>query len=308
MEKHIYDVIIIGGGPAGYTAALYTARAGLDTLVLEKLAAGGQMALTPQVDNYPGFPDGIDGFTLGQQMRTGAARFGAKTVFTQVTSVNLHPQPKQIHTDQGVYYSKAVIYATGAAAKPLGIDREQELIGAGVSYCAHCDGMLYRGKTVAVVGGGNTAAAAALQLSRICKKVILIHRRDTLRATKLYHAQLEKAENIEFFWNSTVTGLLGQDRLQGLEVQNVHTKEVSTVDCNGLFVSIGYAPATELVAGQLELDEGGNVIADESTATNIPGVFAAGDLRTKQLRQIITAAADGAAAAHSAETYLTELV
>ena len=306
--EHIYDIIIIGGGPAGYTAALYAARAGLDTLVLEKLAAGGQMALTPQIDNYPGFPDGIDGFTLGEQMRAGAARFGTHTLFTQVTSVDLLAEPKQICTDRGNFYSKAVIYAAGASAKPLGISRERELIGAGVSYCAHCDGMLYRGKTVAVVGGGNTAVAAALQLSRICKKVYLIHRRDTLRATKLYHKQLEKAENIEILWNSAVTELLGQDRLQGLKLQNVLTAEVSTINCNGLFVSIGYAPATELVAGQLALDEAGYVIADESTVTNIPGVFVAGDLRTKALRQIITAAADGAAAAHSAETYLSEHV
>lgn len=301
----IYDMIIVGGGPAGYTAALYGARAGLDVLLLEKMGAGGQMALTTQIDNYPGFPDGIDGFTLGAQMRAGAERFGAQTRFDQVLSLDLQAQPKQIRLENETLYAKTLVLATGASAKSLGVDGEQALIGAGISYCAHCDGMLYRGKTVAVVGGGNTAAAAALTLSRFCKKVYLIHRRDALRASKVYHNQLESTENIEFIWNSTITGLQATDRLTGLTLDQAGTQVLLEVD--GLFVSIGQSPNTQLVKGQLALDEAGYIPAEESTATQLPGVFAAGDVRTKSLRQIITAASDGAMAAHQAEEYLTHL-
>ena len=299
---HIYDMIIVGGGPAGYTAALYGARSGLDVLVLEKMGAGGQMALTSQIDNYPGFADGIDGFTLGADMRRGAERFGAKTRFAEVKALVLEAQPKQVQLENETLYAKTVILATGASARRLGLPEEEALIGAGISYCAHCDGMLYRGRTVAVVGGGNTAAAAALTLSRYCKKVYLIHRRNSLRASKVYHAQLEKAENIEFYWNSTITGLESNGFLTGLQLNG---SQILPVD--GLFVSIGQTPNTDLVKNQLELDENGYVIAGETTATGIPGVFAAGDLRTTPLRQIITAASDGAVAAHMAEEYITQL-
>ena len=298
---HIYDMIIVGGGPAGYTAALYGSRSGLDVLVLEKLGAGGQMALTSQIDNYPGFADGVDGFTLGADMRRGAERFGAKTRFAEVKALILEAQPKQVQLENETLYAKTVILATGASARRLGLPEEEALIGAGISYCAHCDGMLYRGRTVAVVGGGNTAAAAALTLSRYCKKVYLIHRRDSLRASKVYHAQLEKAENIAFYWNSTITGLESDGFLKGLWLNGQQLLEV-----DGLFVSIGQTPNTALVKGQLDLDENGYVIAGETTATNIAGVFAAGDLRTTPLRQIITAAADGAIAAHMAEEYIAQ--
>lgn len=301
----IYDMIIIGGGPGGYTAALYAARSGLRTLVLERLSAGGQMALTTQIDNYPGYPEGIDGFSLGEKMLAGAERFGAKTELADVTGVELSSDPKIIHTSEGTFYAKTVVLATGANPRNLGVSEEQELIGRGVNYCAHCDGMFYRGKTVVVVGGGNSAAADALLLSRICKKVILVHRRDTLRATKIYHEPLMKAENVEFRWNSTVTQLLHGEKVTGIKIQDVHTGEETGIPCDGVFVSIGRKPASELVSGQLELDAGGYVIAGESTETNIPGVYAVGDVRTKVLRQIVTAVADGAMAAHMAEEYLS---
>jgi len=302
---HIYDTIIIGGGPGGYTAALYAARAGLDTLVLEKLYAGGQMALTSQIDNYPGFPEGVDGFTLGMQMQSAAERFGAKTELTEVLSADLHADPKAIHTAAGTFYGKTVVIATGASPKALGLEEEKALVGKGVSYCAHCDGMFYKDKVVAVVGGGNSAVADALILSRIAKKVILIHRRDTLRATKIYHQQLLAAPNIEFRWNSTVKKLLQNGQLTGIIIEDVNTQEQSAVDCDGIFVSIGRSPATDIFAGQVDTDSSGYIIADETTRTNIPGVFAVGDVRTKTLRQIVTAVADGAAAIEQAEHYLS---
>ena len=305
MER-IYDMIIIGGGPGGYTAALYAARAGLDTLVLEKLSAGGQMALTSQIDNYPGFEDGIDGFLLGEKMQQQAERFGAVTELADVLSVRLAGDVKEIETSEGIFYGKAVIFATGANPRELGLPKERELIGKGVNYCAACDGAFYKGKTVVVVGGGNSAAADALLLSRIADKVILVHRRDTLRATKVYHAPLQNAPNVEFRWNSTVTELLHGQKLTGVRIQNVNTGEESDIPCDGIFISIGRSPATDLVTGQLELDGSGYIIADESTKTCLPGVFAVGDVRTKALRQVVTAVADGAVAAHFAEEYLAE--
>lgn len=306
MKQHIYDMIIIGGGPGGYTAALYAARSGLDTVVLEKMSAGGQMALTHRIDNYPGFEEGIDGFTLGEKMQASAERFGARTQLATVHSMDLSGKIKQVETSEGTFLGKTVVIATGATPKNLDISGEQDLIGRGVSYCSHCDGMFYRGKTVVVVGGGNTAAADAMQLSRICKKVILVHRRDILRATKIYHEPLMNAENIEFRWNSTVTELLHKERLTGVVVKNLNSGVESVIPCDGIFVSIGRKPATELLKAQLKLDAAGYIIADETTRTSIPGVFAVGDVRTKALRQIITAAADGASAAHFADEYLSE--
>ncbi len=303
--EHIYDVIIIGGGPGGYSAALYATRAGLDTLVLEKMAAGGQMNLTDQIDNYPGFDQGISGWELGEKMRAGAERFGAKTKSALVLSADLQAAPKRIETSGGVFFGKTVIIATGADHKPLGVPNEAEFVGRGIGYCATCDGMFFRNKTVGVVGGGNTAAGDALYLSRICQKVYLIHRRDTLRATKLYQTQLENTPNVELRYNATVKSLLGDDRISGVELTDVNTMETTALDLDGLFISVGQQPATELFRGQVDLDENGYVIADETTRTNIPGVFAVGDVRTKALRQVITAAADGAVAAHFAESYLT---
>lgn len=304
-EVHLYDMIVVGGGPGGYTAALYAARSGLDVLVLEKLSAGGQMALTETIENYPGFAEGVGGFELAEIMQRQAECFGAKSEYAEVEKMELSASPKVLHTSAGTFYAKTVVLATGANPRKLGVAGEDELVGRGVAYCASCDGMFYKDKTVVVVGGGNTAAEDALILSRIAKKVILVHRRDTLRATKVYHQPLMQTENVEFRWNSVITELLHDEKLTGVRLENVKTGEQELLPCDGVFVSVGRVPVTELVQGQLELDAGGYVVADETTATSIPGVYAVGDVRTKQLRQVVTAVADGAVAVHQAEQYLT---
>ena len=305
--KKVYDMIVIGGGPGGYTAALYASRAGLDVLVLEKLSAGGQMALTHRIDNYPGFEDGIDGFELGEKMQRQAERFGAKTEYAEVQSVSLSGAEKEIKTDIGTFFAKTVVIATGANPRELGIPREQEMTGRGVGYCAACDGMFYKNKTVVVIGGGNSAAAEAAILSRIAARVIVVHRRDTLRAEKASMKALENAQNVEFRLSSVAEALLGDDKISGVRIRNVISGEESEIACDGVFVSIGRKPASQLFAGQLELDPAGYIAAGESTETSIPGVYAVGDVRVKALRQVITAAADGAMAAHHAESYLAKL-
>lgn len=305
MTEHIYDMIIIGGGPSGYTAALYAARAGMDAVVLEMLSAGGQMALTHQIDNYPGVM-GIDGFSLGEQMQQIAESFGAKTAYAEVYSADLNAEPKLINTSEGAFYGKTVVIATGANPRELGLANEAGLVGRGVSYCASCDGMFFKGKTVCVVGGGNTAAAEAVTLSRIAEKVYIIHRRDELRATKIYHDQLEKIENVEFCWNSEVSDFVVDGRIKGVKLKNTKTGEITELTCDGVFISIGRKPASDVFKDQVETDEGSYIIADESTRTNIRGVYAVGDVRTKALRQVVTACADGAVAVHYAEEFLTE--
>ena len=302
--EHIYDMIIIGGGPAGYTAALYASRAGFDTLLIERMAPGGQMALTGDIDNYPGFEQGIDGFTLGLKMQQGAERFGAKTEYDEVTSVELDGEIKRINTLGGSFLGRTVVLSTGANPRELGLPEEQSLLGRGIHYCAHCDGRFYKDKTVVVVGGGNSAAADAIYLSRLAKKVYLVHRRDTLRATKIYHEPLMNAANVEFVWNSTVDSLIAGDRLEAITVKNLKDGGITHLDCDGVFVSIGRKPATDFLAGVISLDPAGYIIADESTKTNIDGVYAVGDVRTKPLRQVVTATADGAVAVHLAEEYL----
>ncbi len=300
----VYDVLIVGGGPAGYTAALYAVRAGLSAAVIEKMAAGGQMCETAQIENYPAFEE-IDGYTLGDKMKTGAEKFGAVTVFDEVTSLSLTEEIKTVTTAGGeTLRGKAVILAMGAVHRHLGVAREAELVGAGVAYCATCDGMFFRGKRVAVVGGGNSAAADALFLSGICEEVTLIHRRDTLRAAKSYHAPLMAKENVKILYNHKVKELLGTPRLSGVLLENTVTGEAKELALDGLFISVGRAPNTALLAGQVTLDDAGYIIAGEDTKTNLRGVFAAGDIRTKPLRQIVTAAADGATAAHMAELFL----
>lgn len=302
--EHIYDTVVIGGGPAGYTAALYAARAGLDTVVLEKLAAGGQMALTGDIENYPGFDEGIDGFTLGMRMQAGAERFGAKTAYAEVLSVNLTGEIKTLETSDGSFRARTVIIATGADPRALGINGESELVGRGVHYCAHCDGRFYKDKTVMVVGGGNSAVSDALYLSRIAKKVIVVHRRDTFRAARINREALMKVENVELCLNSTVSDFLVDGKVVGAVLTDTKTGKRTEVRCDGIFISIGRIPATELFRGQLQTDDSGYLVADESTKTAVAGVFAVGDVRTKILRQVITAAADGAVAAHCAEEYL----
>ena len=302
----LYDVIVIGGGPGGYTAALYAARANLFVAILEKLSPGGQMGTTDVIDNYPGFPQGVNGFELAMQMKEGAERFGAQTQLAEVTQVELAGQVKTVHTSGGDYQARTVVLATGAHPRELGLPGERELRGRGVSYCATCDGMFYRGKTVVVVGGGNTAVSDVLYLSRLCEKVYLVHRRDTLRASKVYLDPLQKAENVEFVWDSEVKQLLRDQAVTGVRVRNKKTGEERDIPCGGVFVAVGYLPNTELYRGQVELDEAGYVLADETTQTNLPGVFAVGDLRKKPLRQVVTAASDGAVAAHFIEEYLNQ--
>ena len=304
---NMYDMIVVGGGPGGYTAGLYAARAGLKVAVVEKLSAGGQMALTNQVDNYPGFVDGIDGFELAQNMETQAQRFGVESILAEVEDLELEGDVKKLITSEGNMEARTLVLATGANPRKLGLPGEDALVGRGVNYCAACDGMRYRGKTVVVVGGGNSAAADAMVLSRIAEKVIVVHRRDTLRATKVYHDPLMQAENVEFLWNSAVKELLYDNKLTGLRIENLLTGHVQDIPCDGLFVSIGRAPATALVEGKLAL-ENGYIVADESTRASVPGVFAVGDVRTKQVRQIVTAVADGAVAAHYAEEYLAKVL
>ncbi|MBE6969686.1 MAG: thioredoxin-disulfide reductase [Ruminococcaceae bacterium] len=303
--KHIYDMLIIGGGPGGYTAALYAARAGLDAVLLERLSAGGQLALTHQIDNYPGADIGIDGWSLAEKMKEGAEHFGAKTVLAEVTALALEGDVKSAETTEGSFHGRTVVISTGANPRELGLEGEWELTGRGVHYCAACDGMFYRGKTVVVVGGGNTAAADALLLSRLAERVILVHRRETLRATKIYHEPILSSEKIEKRWTSAVTELVREnEKLVGVRIKDLQKGTEELVPCDGVFVSIGRKPATEVLGGQVRLDEGGYVAADESTKTNIPGVYAVGDVRSKALRQVVTAVGDGAVAVHHAEEYL----
>ena len=304
MENNCFDVIIIGGGPGGYCAALYAARANLSTMVIEKFAPGGQMATTEIVENYPGFVEGINGFELGMQMKKGAERFGVKTKLAEVKSVELTGNPKRVHTSKDVFEAKTIILALGAYPRELGLSNERNLRGRGVSYCATCDGMFYKDKTVVIVGGGNTAVADAIFLAKICKKVYLVHRRDELRASKTYMESLEKTENIEFIWSSEVVEILADEFVTGVKVKSRKDDSVRMIACDGIFVAIGNVPNTELIKGQVELDEAGYVPADETTRTNIPGVFAVGDMRSKPLRQIVTAVADGAVASKYAEEYI----
>jgi len=301
----IYDMIIIGGGPAGYTAALYAARAGLSVVIFEKMAVGGQMTLTDTIENYPGFDEGIEGFMLGMKMQQQAEKYGAVTKYTEVTNVNLESKIKEITTFDGTYLAKTIVISTGANPKELNLPNEASLIGRGIHYCAHCDGRFYKDKTVIVVGGGNSAVGDALYLSRLAKKVILVHRRDTLRATKIYNESLNNADNIEILWNSRVIDTIKEEKLTKAKLLNVLTNEETLIDVDGIFVSIGRKPNTEFLNGILEL-ENGYIVADETTQTSIPGVYAVGDVRTKTLRQVVTAVSDGAVAAHFAEEYLNK--
>lgn len=306
MDQKHYDVVVIGGGPGGYTAGLYCARSGRRVAVLEKLSPGGQMATTGIVENYPGFEEGVDGFELGEKMERQASRFGVETVYAEVTAVDLTASPKRIDSSEGTFWADAVVLATGAYPRELGLPGERELRGRGVAYCATCDGMFFRGKTVAVNGGGNTAVEEALYLAKLCKKVYLIHRRDSLRASAVYRGALDEA-GVEILWNSKVTALRRDERLTGVELEDVASGQRRELACDGLFVAVGRVPDTALFSGQAELDGAGYLVADETTRTSLPGVFAVGDVRTKAVRQIITAAADGAVAAHFVEEYLLNL-
>ena len=299
--EHIYDIIIIGGGPCGYTAALYGARAGLDVLLFEKLFQGGQMTLTGEIDNYPGFDEGIDGYTLSEKMKNSAERFGSKTKYEEVIGIKLTDSVKEIDTTAGIYYSRTVIISTGAYPRELGLRSEERFKGKGIHYCAHCDGGFYKGKTVSIIGGGNSAVTDALYLSNLADKIYLVHRRDRLTAEKVYTDSLCTKPNVEFLFGRTVSDIIGSSKFEGVMLDNGQA-----VLCDGVFVSIGRKPATEFLQGELSLDKSGYIIADETTKTSVPGIFAAGDVRTKLLRQIVTATADGAVAAHMAQEYIFE--
>lgn len=302
--ENLYDIIIIGGGPAGYSAALYAARAGFSTLVIEKMGAGGQMALTDIIDNYPGFEQGIDGFTLGLNMQKGAERFGATTEYAEVVSLNLKDKVKTVVCGDKEFNCRALIIASGANPKELGLKNEKELLGKGLHYCAHCDGGFYRNKTVIVVGGGNSAVADALYLTNVAKKVYMIHRRDKLRATKIYQEPLMRADNLDIIWNSVISDVIVEDKVVGARIKNLSDGIGRELACDGIFVSIGRSPATDFIKDCVDLDELGYIIADETTKTNVDGVYAVGDVRTKALRQVVTAVSDGATAVHFAEEYL----
>lgn len=301
-----YDIAIIGGGPAGYTAAIYAGRAGHSSVVLEKNGPGGQMAVTSSIENYPGF-DIVDGFELAYKMKSQAEAFGAVSVIGEVTRASLDGEEKVLTTSTGEEISaRAVIVATGASPRPLGVPGEEEYKGRGVSYCATCDGMFFRKKTVAVVGGGDTAFEDALYLSNICEKVYVIHRRDKFRAAQRNVEKAKAKENVEFVLNAVPVEIAGEDgKVCGIKIRDTASGEEKTLDCAGVFVAVGRAPDTAVFEGLLELDKSGYIVADESCKTSVPGVFVAGDVRTKDLRQIVTACADGAMAVHSAEEWLS---
>lgn len=302
----MYDVIIIGGGPAGFTAALYSSRAKLKTLLIEKAFSGGQMATTSQMENYPGFEDPISGPDLALRMENQAKRFGTEIVNEDVVDLALDTVIKTIKTKKNVYQAKAVILCMGASPKELGITKEKEFRSQGVSYCATCDGAFYWDADVAVIGGGDTAAEDALFLTRFCNKVYLIHRRDSMRATKVIQDAVFNNKKIEILWNSAIEEILGVSEVEGISIKNVRTNEISELMVKGIFVAIGNVPNTELVRGKVELNGAGYIVTDELMQTNMFGVFAAGDIREKPLRQVITAASDGAVAAHMAEKYINE--
>ena len=304
--QEVYDLAIIGAGPAGLTAALYAARAGLSTALFERLSPGGQCAQTEHLENYPGYTRSTSGFELSMDMYDQALSFGAKAIMEDVTSVDFSAEPNKLVTPFNTYFARTVIVATGAVASQLGLPREDELRGRGVSYCATCDGNFYRDKDVVVVGGGNTAAADVIYLARICRKVYLVHRRDKLRATAIYHERLRELGNVEFCWDSIAEEFIAGEngRVTGLKLRNVKTDDERVLAASAVFIAIGMRPYTAFLEGDLETDGGGYIVADAMGRTTMPGVFAAGDVRTKELRQVVTAVADGANCAQSASEFL----
>lgn len=303
-----YDALIIGAGPAGLTAAMYCARAGLTCAVIERLAPGGQMALTEHLENYPGFNQSTSGYELSEIMTKQATSFGAQIIYDAVLSVDFDACPKKLHMASGDdLTAKTVIIATGVRPALLSIPGEEEFKGSGVSYCATCDGNFFKGKDVCVVGGGNTAVADAIYLSRICNKVTVIVRRDVLRATAIYNVKLKELDNVEIIWNTTVEEIVGEDfAVTGLKLKNVITGEESDIACSALFVAIGTVPNVEFLNNAVELDRTGHVVTNSVGETNVPGVYAAGDIRSKELYQITTAVADGANAAEDVAQYLIQ--
>lgn len=302
MEK--LGVAIIGGGPAGLAAGIYCARGGAKVKLFEEMFPGGQIVKTHKVENYPGISGGPDGYALAAALEKHASEFELPVVYGSVTDLKLMEKEKTFTVNGEAYAADAVILCMGAGPRKLGHPDEDRFVGAGVSYCATCDGNFYRGRDVAVVGGGDTAVSDALYLAGICRKVYLIHRRDQFRAAVTLVDRVKRAENVELVLDSTVVGFLGEDRLSGVTVENKFSKERRELPVSGLFVAVGILPRTELVQGQIELDEGGFIVTDKYMQTSVPGVFAAGDIRNTPLRQVVTACADGAIAATKAVEYV----
>jgi thioredoxin reductase (NADPH) len=300
------DLIIVGGGPAGLTAALYAARAQAHPLVLIGEAVGGQAATTDEIENYPGFPDGVGGAALAQEMQSHAERFGAVVQFAFATGVDLHTYPFKVQTRTEEYTAKAIIITTGSSPRPLGVPGEDAFRGHGVSYCATCDGYFYKDKRVVVVGGGNSAVDEGLFLTRLAREVKIIHRRDRLRADPILQERAMANRKIQFVWDTVVEEILGDQEANGVRVRNVKTGEVSTIETDGVFVYIGHVPNTEMFEGQLELDDRGYIVTDRRQRTSVPGVFAAGDVQDPIFRQIVTAAGTGSAAAIEAVRFIDE--
>ena len=302
----LYDVIIIGSGPAGLSAAIYAQRAKLATLVIEKAPmSGGQILNTYEVDNYPGIP-GVGGFDLGSKFRAHADALGCSFVTAEVREIQEEEGKKKIVTEKETYETKTLILSTGATHRKLGVPGEEELMGMGVSYCATCDGAFFKGKTTAVIGGGDVALEDALFLARLCEKVYLVHRRDEFRGAKVLQERVFETENIEVVWDSVVKEIQGEDMVEKISIYNKKKEEKSELEVQGVFIAVGIQPNTEIYRNLVKMDEGGYIIAGEDGVTQTKGVFAAGDLRTKQLRQVITAASDGANAVTSVEKYLYE--
>jgi len=301
-----YELVIIGGGPAGLTAGLYASRYGLKTILLERGLFGGQIVNAGEVQNYPGFPNGVFGMDLGQLMYDQAAKFGLQAETAEVTGIKSNGSRFDITLDEETITTKTVIIATGSNYRKMGVDGEARLNGRGVSYCATCDGFLFKNKDVAVVGGGDTAVTDALELSQHCKTVYVIHRRDQLRASEIVQKAAFSAGNIKFIWNAVVDSLEGQEKLDNVIIKDVKTGGTSSLGVEGVFVAIGLIPNSELFKGFLELDEAGNIVSGEMMHTSVPGVFTAGDIRRNSARQVATAVGDGATAAKSAFSYLKE--
>ena len=299
MGTKIFDVIIVGAGTAGLSAGIYTARSGKTALILESKAYGGQIINSPEIENYPGIKN-ISGFEFATGLYEQAMELGAEIRYEKVLSIDDEGEIKVVNTAENSYQCKAVILATGAKNRQLGLEREEELIGSGISYCATCDGAFYRNKEVAVAGGGNTAIEDALFLSNYCKKVYLVHRREAFRADPKDVEALMDKENVEFILNANVTGILGQDRVEGIEVKDKTTGAIRRIPVSGLFIAVGQEPDNGAFAGLVTLDNAGYVVAGEDCMTNVKGIYTAGDCRTKSVRQLTTAAADGAVAALSA--------
>lgn len=304
----MYDIVIVGGGPAGYSAALYAARAGLHAVVLEKESVGGQAVRSENIENYPGFDAGIDGLSLSEKMQRGAERFGAELVTEEVRRVELTQPVKTVEGAKQIYQAPAVILATGAPPRKLEVEGEDEMLGRGVHYYASCRSMMYKRKTVAVIGEGEQAAEAAMLLSRIAKRVCLVHRGEKMTIGQAYASKLKMMRNVERYAGSEVLAFLHANWVSSICLREQRGGDVWDMPCDGAFVCLGGVPETGLFRGQVTLDAEGYIPADETTVTNLPGVFAAGDVRTKQLRGILTAAADGAAAAQQVERYIVEQI